>query len=104
MAESETLAGFRGQGATRGRLIKRMTQKQYREEGAEGLGVCRMVKGCAVGSGWAHRALRSPNMLTALPESFGQLAALEGLSLSRASAYAECLCVCGLLTIEQGQQ
>ena len=66
--------------------------------------VCRLVLGCAVGCGRAYRAFRSGNQLKALPESFGQLAALEGLSLSRASAYAECLCVCGLLTIEQGQQ
>ena len=44
-----------------------------REDGAEGLGVCRMVLGCAVGCGRAHRALRSGNQLAALPESFGML-------------------------------
>ena len=39
--------------------------------------------------GRSHRALRRDNKLTALPESFGQLTALQRLDLSRASACAE---------------
>ena len=52
--------------------------------------VCGLVVVCAVCCGRPHRALRTSNQLTALPESFGQLTALEDLHLSRASACAEC--------------
>ena len=48
----------------------------------------RVVVGCALGCGRPHRAFRSDNQLTALPESFGQLTALQTLNLSRASALA----------------
>ena len=54
------------------------------EEGAEG----RVVLGCALGCGRPHRAFRSGNQLTDLPESIGQLTALQTLYLSRASAFA----------------
>ena len=64
--------------------------------------MCRLVLGCAVGYGWAHRAFRSGNQLTALLDSFGQLAALQNLNLSRASACAECRCICGPWTVELG--
>ena len=61
------------------------------EEGAEGLErVCDLVLVCAVCCGRPHRALRQYNQLTALPESFGQLTALQTLTLSRASACAGC--------------
>ena len=43
---------------------------------------------CAVCCGRPHRALRDENQLTALPESIGQLTALQALHLSRASAFA----------------
>ena len=43
-------------------------------------------------------------MLTALPESFGQLTALRKLYLSRASACAEWHCCCGPWTVELGEQ
>ena len=52
--------------------------------------MCRVVLGCAMGCGRAHLARRGGNELTALPESFGQLTALQTLDLSRASACAEC--------------
>ena len=51
-----------------------------------------MVQGCAQGCGRPHRAFRYGNKLTALPESFGQLTALQTLKLSRASACAEWRC------------
>ena len=66
--------------------------------------MCRLDLGCAVICGRAHRALRSVNQLTALPESFGQLTALQTLNLSRASACAEWRCCCGLRTIELGER
>ena len=47
-----------------------------------------LVVGCALGCGRPHRAFRSKNELTTLPESFGQLTVLETLYLSRASACA----------------
>ena len=47
-----------------------------------------MVQGFAERSGRPHRAFRWGNQLTALPESFGQLTALQTLNLSRASAFA----------------
>ena len=51
--------------------------------------MCGLVVVCAVCCGRPHRALRGyGNQLTALPESFGQLTALETLELSRASACA----------------
>ncbi len=50
--------------------------------------MCGLVLVCAVCCGRAHRALRESNQLTALPESFGQLTALQKLELSRASAFA----------------
>ena len=49
-----------------------------------------MVQGCAEGCGRPHRAFRHENKLTALPDSFGQLTALQTLFLSRASACAWC--------------
>ena len=58
------------------------------EESAEGLACVALVVGCAVCCGRPHRALRSGNRLTALPESFGQLTALRVVNLSRASACA----------------
>ena len=54
--------------------------------------MCRVVVGCALGCGRPHRALRYDNKLTALPESIGQLTALQTLKLSRASACAEWRC------------
>ena len=50
--------------------------------------MCRVVQGRAEVCGRPHRALRSMNQLTALPESFGQLTALQTLDLSRAGAFA----------------
>ena len=50
--------------------------------------MCRVVQGCSEGCGRPHRAFRQKNQLTALPESFGQLTALQKLELSRASAFA----------------
>ena len=50
--------------------------------------MCVLVLGCAVGCVRPHRAFRWENELTALPESFGQLTALQTLYLSRASAFA----------------
>ena len=58
------------------------------EEDAEGLACVALVVVCAVCCGRLHRALRSANKLTSLPESFGQLVALEQLHLSRRSACA----------------
>ena len=67
--------------------------------------MCRVVLGCAVGCGRPHRAFRfGGNELTALPESFGQLTTLQTLFLSRASACAECRCICGPWTVEQGER
>ena len=75
------------------------------EEGAEGLErVCGLVLGCAVWCGRPPRALRYHNQLTALPESFGQLAALQKLDLSRASAGAESHCNSLPWTVEQGER
>ena len=62
--------------------------------------MCRVVLGCALGCGRPHRAFRQDNQLTALPESFGQLTALETLWLSRASVCAEWRCCCGPWTVE----
>ena len=59
---------------------------------------------CAVCCGRLHRALRQDNKLTALPESFGQLTALQTLELSRASACAELRCCCGPWTVEEGER
>ena len=47
---------------------------------------------------------RDSNQLAALPESFGQLTALETLYLSRASACAEWRCCCGPWTVELGER
>ena len=55
-------------------------------------------------SGGLHSARRSWNKLTALPESFGQLTALQHLRLSRASACAEWRCCCGPWTVELGER
>ena len=66
--------------------------------------MCRVVQGCAEGCGWPHRAFRQKNKLTALPESFGQLTALQTVYLSRASACAELRCCCGPLTVEVGER
>ncbi len=75
------------------------------DAGAEGLErVYGLVVVCAVCCERPHRALRDRNQLTALPESFGQLAALQELGLSRASACAECRCICGPWTVEQGER
>ena len=53
--------------------------------------MCGLVLGvCALVCGRLHRAFRSCNQLTELPESFGQLKALQTLYLSRASACAGC--------------
>ena len=65
--------------------------------------MCRVVQGCAEGCGRPHRAFRYENQLTALPESFGQLTALQELKLSRASACAEWRCCCGPWTVEVGE-
>ena len=54
--------------------------------------MCRVVQICAEGCRRPHRAFRERNQLTALPESFGQLTALQWLYLSRASACAEWRC------------
>ena len=54
--------------------------------------MCRVVLDFASGCGRLHRAYREANQLTALPESFGQLTALQKLRLSRASACAEPRC------------
>ena len=43
-------------------------------------------------------------MLTALPESFGQLTALQTLKLSLASACTEWRCCCGPWTVELGER
>ena len=51
--------------------------------------MCRVVVGCALVCGRPHRAFRHKNQLTALPESFGQLTALEKLDLSRRNACAK---------------
>ena len=74
------------------------------EEGAEGLE-------CVAWSWvvrWAADGRIAPfrfnNQLTALPESFGQLTALQGLYLSRASACAEWRCCCGPWTVEVGER
>ena len=66
--------------------------------------MCRVVLGCAVGCGRPHRAFRHVNQLTALPDSFGQLTALQELDLSRASACAEWRCCCGPWTVEVGER
>ena len=66
--------------------------------------MCRVVVGCALGCGRPHRAFRSYNQLRALPESFGQLTALQKLTLSRASACAEWRCCCGPWTVELGER
>ncbi len=67
--------------------------------------MCRVVLGCAVGCGRPHRAFRSKNQLTALPESFGQLTALQSLELSRASACAEWrFAVADRRTVEVGER
>ena len=66
--------------------------------------MCRVVQGCAVGCGRPHRAFRDGNQLTALPESIGQLTALQKLWLSRASACAELRCCCGPWTVEVGER
>ena len=66
--------------------------------------VCGLVLVCAVCSGRPHRALRHGNQLTALPESFVQLTALQTLNLSRASACAEWRCCCGPWTVELGER
>ena len=66
--------------------------------------MCRVVVGCALGCGRPHRAFRSENMLTALPESFGQLTALEKLDLSRASACAGWRGCCGPWTVALGER
>ena len=50
------------------------------------------------------RAFRYGNQLTVLPESIGQLTALELLSLSRASACAKLRCYCGPWTVEVGER
>ena len=57
------------------------------------------------GDGRPHRAFRYENQLTALPESIGQLTALQTLKLSRASACAEWrCCCCGFWTVEVGER
>ena len=66
--------------------------------------MCRVVQGCAEGCGRPHRAFRSDNQLTALPESIGQLTALQKLWLSRASACAEWRCCCGMWTVELSER
>ena len=66
--------------------------------------MCRVVQGCAEGCRRLHRAFRWDNQLTALPESFGQLTALQTLQLSRASACAEWRCCCGPWTVELGER
>ena len=66
--------------------------------------MCGLVVVCAVCCGRPHRALRYGNQLTALPESFGQLTALQKLHLSRASAFAWWRCICGPWTIELGER
>ena len=66
--------------------------------------MCRVVQGCAEGCGRPHRAFRQENELTALPESFGQLAALKKLFLSRASVCAEWRCCCGPWRVEVGER
>ena len=66
--------------------------------------MCRVVQGCAEGCGRPHRAFRESNLLTALPESFGQLTALRELKLSRASACAEWRCCSGFWTVELGER
>ena len=73
-------------------------------EWREGSGVSRLFEGCPLGCGRAHRAFRCENELTALPESFGQLAALQKLDLSRASAGAESHCNSLPWTVEQGER
>ena len=66
--------------------------------------MCGLVLVCAVCCGRPHRALRWRNQLTALPESFGQLTALQTLRLSRASACAEWRCCSGFWTVELGER
>ena len=75
-----------------------------RQEGAEGLECVAWSGVCAVVCGRVHCAFRHNNPPTALPESFGQLAALQVLYLSRASACAECRCICGPWTVEHGKR
>ena len=70
------------------------------EEGAEG----HVILGCAVVCGRPPRAFRDENQLTTLPESIGQLTALQELHLSRASACAELRCCCGPWTVEVGER
>ena len=66
--------------------------------------MCRVVQGCAEGCVRPHRAFRYENKLTALPESFGQLTALQTLDLSRASAFAWYRCSFGPWTVELGER
>ena len=60
--------------------------------------------GLCEGLRMAALRLRSNNELTALPESFGQLTALEVLYMSRASACAEWRCCSGFWTVELGER
>ena len=69
-----------------GRAVSRCVARRARRVWS----VCGVVVVCAACCGRPHRALRSYNQLTALPESFGQLTALRELKLSRASACAGC--------------
>ncbi len=62
--------------------------------------MCHVVLGCAVVFGRPPRAFRDQNELKELPESIGQLTALQELDLSRASACAGWRCCCGPWTVE----
>ena len=57
--------------------------------------MCGLVVVCAVWCGQPHRALRRQNQLTALPESFGQLTALQDLQLQNNPLQRPPLAVCG---------
>ena len=70
------------------------------EEGAEGLECVAWSWDVRLGCGRPPRASRYENQLTVLPESIGQLTALEVLSLSQASACAKLRCCCGPWTVE----
>ena len=61
--------------------------------------MCRVVVGCALGCGRPHRAFRQSNQLTALPESIGQLTALQKLNLSRAERLRG-VCVAWVWTVD----
>ena len=65
--------------------------------------MCGVVVVCAVCCGRPHRALRHQNQLTALPESFGQLTALQNLHLDGNPLQRPPLAVCerGVAAIAQ---